>query len=240
MLPLISKSVPFLLKTILCVVLVEGFYLTVEHYWLNAKAIGSVGPHIQEKQVIQTSDDQKVTEVDYSIILTRNLFGLPPKEKKKELQPISTEELEKSTLDVVLMGTIDGASEDSRAIILAKKNKKQSIYKVGDHVQDAVIKEILRGKVVLHSKGIDEVLDMSEAKKYAPQVARAPVPRASPSKRGKKVFSSPPRARAVQRREGSGNRPPSRPIRRIVSSRDAHAQAEAEIQPQGVELPAIQ
>jgi type II secretory pathway component PulC len=66
------------------------------------------------------------------------------------------------------MGTIVSADAESRAIILEKDTKNQDMYQQGDVVQGAVVKEILRKKVVLTSDGRDEILDMTEAAKYTP------------------------------------------------------------------------
>ena len=62
----------------------------------------------------------------------------------------------------------DGAD---RAIIFDKTVNKQALYETGDAVQGAVVKEILRGKVILVYNGRDEMLDMSEAAKVRPAYA---------------------------------------------------------------------
>jgi general secretion pathway protein C len=61
-----------------------------------------------------------------------------------------------------LLGTVAGDQANAVAVIEDKKKRKQDLYKVGDSVQDALIKKILRGKVVLEVGGKDEILAMEE------------------------------------------------------------------------------
>jgi general secretion pathway protein C len=73
--------------------------------------------------------------------------------------------LEPTSLALTLLGTIAGDEESARAIIFDKKKKNQNIYRVEDTVQGAMIKQILRGKVVLRVDGRDEILYMIEDEK---------------------------------------------------------------------------
>ncbi len=104
---------------------------------------------------------------DYHIILQRDLFGSPSDKEKPEAATKQdyTENLESTSLNIVLMGTVNGAGGASRAIILDKSTRKQELYEQGDAIQGALVKEILRGKVILVYNGKDEMLDMSEAEK---------------------------------------------------------------------------
>ena len=101
---------------------------------------------------------------EYDMIVARNIFGatekaeLPPVEEKVE--PIET--LEETTLQLSLLGTVAGDPQSARAIILDKNVKSQDIYRVGDSVQGAEIRQILRGKVVLRHGEKDEILIMVE------------------------------------------------------------------------------
>ncbi len=97
-------------------------------------------------------------------ITQRNLFKVAV---EKPLEPVvkedekSVEALEPTTLKVALWGTVIGQSEPY-AVIEDKKQRKQALYQVGDTIQDANIKEILRNKVVLTFQGKDQVLLMEE------------------------------------------------------------------------------
>ncbi|WP_163338237.1 type II secretion system protein N [Desulfopila sp. IMCC35008] len=179
----ISRILPFLFITVGCVVSVELFYFTVEKFVFSEKMSPQVA---QEQTIVQPKDKpaKRQTPVDYSIITKRNLFGQPP-EKKLAAKQTNTkaEELEPTSLELVLMGTIFGKNDEDRAIILTKKDRKQDIYRVGDQIQGALIKEIRRGSIVLNVDAQDEILDMSEAGKYAPKAPPGPVAANLPRRR---------------------------------------------------------
>ncbi len=137
-----------------------------------------------EKESAET--DGRKEQQDYHIILQRNLFGPPPGKGEPGANTASdyTENLESTSLNIVLMGTINGSREgDQRAIILDKSTNKQELYKTGDAIQGASIKEILRGKVILVYNGKDEVLDINEAAKERPAVTSPPAGSATRSVR---------------------------------------------------------
>ncbi len=90
--------------------------------------------------------------------------------------------LRKTSLGLVLMGTAIGRT--NRAIILAKKDKKQQIYQVGDVVAGARIARILWRKVIFDIDGREEILDMSEAEKYRTQLVIPSVAAASTAVQG--------------------------------------------------------
>jgi type II secretory pathway component PulC len=175
---LISTILPLLLITLVCVLAVEGFYTVVEKYLLAPVEKTMVISQVPERKQVAAVATQRTAEEDVRRVLERNLFGPPPsadKDKKSETQP--TADLQPTTLSLVLMGTIISAGEENRAIILEKNKKNQDIYRQGEVVQGAVLKEILRKKVVLTYNNKDEILDMSEAGKYAGKV---PPPGAAP------------------------------------------------------------
>jgi len=103
----------------------------------------------------------------YDAILSRNLFDLvaPGKEVKSEAVAIDVESLSETRLRLKLWGTISGGADAvTRAIIEDEVTRKQDLFKVGDRVQEAVIKLVLRDRVVVSYKGRDEVLMMETAK----------------------------------------------------------------------------
>lgn len=174
MLKNISRILPFLIVTLLAIGGVELLYRVVEHYLLP--------PGEQETQAAVMNDQvsKPLAEIEkhqnYDVIVERNLFKTYLEENVPE-QPVATnplEGLEKTTLDLLLMGTITGPAGRGRAIILNKKENKQELYYEGDAIEGAVIKEIMRGKVILNYEGKDEVLDMSEAASMRPRVASEP------------------------------------------------------------------
>jgi hypothetical protein len=215
----ISNIFPFFLITLLCVGGVEGFYLVLEKYLLD--------PVISEGQVSDTAAEKKTSSsrpsrerIDYSVITERNLFGPPPQEKKSDEEaPAPVEEtLEATELEVVLMGTIGAGDDNSRAIILNKKDRKQELYQVGDSVQGALIKEIQRGKVILNREDQDEMLDMSEAANYGPRSAR-PVSVNPSSVRKRSVVASPDNNQEIETETAEVKPRVVRPTRRIVRPR---------------------
>jgi len=94
----------------------------------------------------------------YDIIVTRNLFKVEV-EEKQETGDQEPEKLEATNLKLVLWGTVTGESE-VYAVIEDKKLRKQSLYEVGDSIQGAKIKKILRHEVILTYQGKDQVLEM--------------------------------------------------------------------------------
>lgn len=139
-----------------------------------------------KQQVIKQIGDKKaqtpaVVKVNSAIILTRNIFAAlidVPKKKEAKTDLNSIGKLEETTLDVILLGTITGEDGDMRAVIYDKSKKKQELFSIGDYIQEAEIKKIIRGKVVLNYNGRDEILDMSNSKDYKPPaVAVTPVVR---------------------------------------------------------------
>lgn len=98
---------------------------------------------------------------EYAVIAQRNIFKA--KEKTGEQSPaLDLDKLKKTDLDLRLLGTIAGLGKDSYAVIEQTKSRTQDLYKIGDTVDQARIKLILRKKVVLTIDGRDEVLEIPE------------------------------------------------------------------------------
>ena len=124
------------------------------------------GPAVVVLQDTKVDRQEVIRRPDYRAITGRNIFGAEEKTAPPpvvEVEEIET--LEPTTLDLSLLGTIAGDENSARAIIFDRKKKNQDIYRVEDTVQGAVIKQILRGKVVLRVDGRDEVLYMVEDNK---------------------------------------------------------------------------
>ncbi len=154
---------PYLLITVLCIGGVEYFYSSMEKTLQRHPA--------EEDTVTKVPPGGKSDAVsgkkryDYQVIIDRNLFGgsLTAKEVPKE-DVVSLDELDTTLLDIVLLGTVTGSKPERRAFILDKASNNQEIYQSGDAIQGAIIKEILRGKVILNFRGKDEILNMSTDK----------------------------------------------------------------------------
>lgn len=101
---------------------------------------------------------------DYEIINRRSIFGKTADVSQQPDDDLSEiENLEPTSLDLVLLGTVAGSQQNAYAIIADKSKRSEDIYRVGDSVKNAVIKNIYRGKVVLRVNGKDEVLSMDDA-----------------------------------------------------------------------------
>jgi hypothetical protein len=68
--------------------------------------------------------------------------------------------LKKTSLNLNLWGTITGDGAGAYAIIEEAGNQEQKLYRAGETVQNATIKMILRGKVVLDVEGQFEILEL--------------------------------------------------------------------------------
>lgn len=101
----------------------------------------------------------------YRPILQRDLF----KTRKETASPIkkteiNLDEMSQTELKLKLWGTVTGDAEKSYAVIENTQNREQNLYRVGDSIENATVKLILRSKVVLAVNGRDEILAMEELK----------------------------------------------------------------------------
>jgi len=119
---------------------------------------------------------------DYQIIVERNLFSSSRQalaEKGSGVAELDLDKLKQTELKVKLLGTTAGQVETAPAAFIEdQKTREQKMYRPGDMVQNAVIKLVLREKVVLTVDGKDEVLVQEEhgvVKTGAPGAARADI-----------------------------------------------------------------
>jgi type II secretory pathway component PulC len=188
----ITDIFPLLLITLLCIGIVEGGYQALEYFVLRPPAEKAavsdpvaVGNDLAEK-------DKQVEKHDYRIIMERNLFGTPASKEEAPVAADNVEDMQLSSLNVVLMGTINGEKGDNRAIVLDKSTNKQELYEAGDVIQGAQVKEVLRGKVILLYNGKDEMLDMSEAANMRAGTASVARPRVGAPPRASRAISREP------------------------------------------------
>ncbi len=110
----------------------------------------------------------------YGKINNRNLFRVLVRGDAKPVPSQPAAQLEsilpvKATgLEVKLWGTVTGPGE-KYAVIEDKKTREQSLVEQGDTVQGAVIKEILRNKVILTLNGLDQLLEVEIEKENNPK-----------------------------------------------------------------------
>lgn len=108
--------------------------------------------------------DRRPPPTHYEAIAKRNLFGTqdtvpaaPPS------RTVDLENLEQTRLKLTLWGTVTGSAEQAYAVIEEPGKREQNLFRIGDTVQDASVKMILREKVVLNVNGKDEVLEIEKA-----------------------------------------------------------------------------
>ena len=112
-----------------------------------------------------TMEKQPSTQ-HYDKISQRGLLGgtVTDPEEKAELGEEQIAALKPTSLSVVLLGTVSGPERVAFAVMEERGKKKQGLYQTGDKIQGALIKKVLRGKVILRVKGKDEILEMEQAK----------------------------------------------------------------------------
>ena len=120
------------------------------------------------EQVPDDKDRRKPPLDDYRLIIDRNVFGSAQK-PSEEARAEELEALEPTSLKIALLGTVTGNPQNTVAVIEETDIKKQGLYKVGDSIKNAVIKMILRGKVVLRIENRDEILTMDETRRTPPE-----------------------------------------------------------------------
>ena len=143
-----------------------GIYLgvsavyTISKGWLSSGAMPQVHPG--KKMLLKQKDDHPPLS-RYGAITKRNLFNTNPDTAAAPAQTINLDNLKETDLNLKLWGTVTGKGRRAYAVIEDTKTRQQNLYRVGDSIQDATLKLILRQKVVLSVNDRDEVLGMEEA-----------------------------------------------------------------------------
>ena len=122
------------------------------------------GPSVEsgEKQAVPTREPVKPL-AEYKVIEKRNLFKLQEKQAvAPEPVKVDIEDLQETKLQLKLWGTVTGTSQNAYAVIEDVKQRVQQLYHTEDAIQNAIVKEIHREKVVLEVNGDLEVLQMEE------------------------------------------------------------------------------
>jgi general secretion pathway protein C len=163
--------------TVCAYVAVDGFY-------------GFFTSDLDSKPLAAQQDIYRVGESDtaprplsaYKAVLDRNLFGTRTTNEPQSTK-VDVASLEETKLNLKLWGTVTGDDNETYAVIEDVKAHEQNLYRAGDAIQTATVKEILREKVVLTVDGKDEVLQMQElaSGKSAARPGRLPVRSGLPS-----------------------------------------------------------
>jgi general secretion pathway protein C len=148
------------------VLITAGIYLgvsavfTISKGWLSSGAMPQVNPG---KKMLFKQQDEHPPLSRYGAITKRNLFNTNPDITAAPVKTINLDNLKETDLKLKLWGTVTGKGRRAYAVIEDTKTRQQNLYRVGDSVQDATLKLILRQKVVLSVNDRDEVLGMEEA-----------------------------------------------------------------------------
>jgi len=153
--------VNLLLITLIVFLAVNVFYkaLTARLEILPSGSSRQLGPP-------RTEAPEKPALSAYHNIAQRNLFktanrSAPASEK------LNLAQLKPTELNLKLWGTATGTAQPAYAVIEDAGTKAQDLYRIGDQVQTATLKAILRGKVVLDVGGRDEVLSMEDTERVS-------------------------------------------------------------------------
>lgn len=137
--------------------IVDGFYRTV-----TAK-MGYGELSMEANKPVASAKIERSRRLSfYRAITERNLFNLKKEELKKDRSEPDIGKLEQTKLNLKLWGTVTGEVDKAYAVIEDKKTRQQDLYHIGDSIQNATVKRILRGKVVLSVDDRDEILEMEE------------------------------------------------------------------------------
>ena len=145
---------------------VKGVY-TFLSFKLAPQAISRTAPLSPTKPEAPALPDFSA----YRPIADRNLFNTKTGagEAARAAADLKLEHLEQTKLKLKLWGTVAGAREGAYAVIEDEAEKKQKLYRLGDSVQNAVVRMILRNKIVLSFQGRDEILETEK-----PALAKGP------------------------------------------------------------------
>jgi type II secretory pathway component PulC len=113
-----------------------------------------------KNNVVHGDNSKEQTDNDYLIIVGRNIFEAGLDGKPVVGKP--EEDIEETGLNLILHGTITGSKQDSRAIIVDGKTRRQDLYNIGDEIQGGLITAIERGHIVLEVNNKREVLLLKE------------------------------------------------------------------------------
>ena len=141
---------------------VDIFYRVMDAQLLTVKSPESAAATFSTR-----TKEKQPPPAHYDKIARRGLLGGPNLGREEKAEEMGAEQiaaLKPTSLNIVLLGTVSGPQRIAFAVMEEKGKKKQGLYQTGDMVQGALIKKVLRGKVIIEVKGKDEILEMEQAK----------------------------------------------------------------------------
>lgn len=137
---------------------VKSFYTFVTPHQSYTAAVKSTRSPVSDPAV----NFSKPPQANYKKIVQRNIFNSGTAEIAPKPSSVDIEKLKQTDLKLKLWGTVTGKNGRSFAVIEDTKTRQQNLYHAGDTIQNAVVKMILREKVVLNVNNSDEILAMEE------------------------------------------------------------------------------
>ena len=133
-------------------------------YQLAGAKLEIVSPSVgAAKKAVKPSIEPVQPLNNYQAIHQRNLFKLAQGPKPEpEQAKVEIEALKETDLKLKLWGTVTGNVANAYAVIEDTKERRQQLYHVEDAIQNAIVREIHREKVVLEVAGNLEVLQMEK------------------------------------------------------------------------------
>jgi general secretion pathway protein C len=139
-------------------------YFSVKAFYKVATADlnNTFSREVTTRHVISPEDATVHPMSYYRAIVERNLFN-SKKGAEQHTGRVDIETLEPTDLKLKLLGTVSGNNKKAYAVIEDTAKKHQDLYRIGDSIQNATLKMILREKVILRVNGKDEILNIEEA-----------------------------------------------------------------------------
>jgi general secretion pathway protein C len=145
--------------------LTAASYLGVSSFYqLVGAKLEVVSPSVGSTKKAAAPVNEPIQPLDsYAVIQKRNLFRLTGEPETASIPAnVEIETLKETDLQLKLWGTVTGNDQIAYAVIEDTKQRMQQLYHVEDGVQNAIVKEIHREKVVLEVDGNFEVLQMEK------------------------------------------------------------------------------
>ncbi len=157
----------FTISNILLITIAVYFSISA-FYKITTHQLNPVPPQkITGTRQISSLEDEALHPLSYyQTIVERNLFNTL-KDGTSQPIPIKIETLKQTALNLKLWGTVTGLAGQPYAVIEEAKGRQQNLYRVGDTVQNATVKMILREKVILSVNGQDEILEIEHVRSLA-------------------------------------------------------------------------
>ncbi len=144
-------------------------YMGVDIFYrfMDARMLTVTSPETAAETFRARTKEKQQPPAHYDKISQRGLLGGPAPGREEKAEEMGAEQiaaLKPTGLNIVLLGTVSGPERVAFAVMEEKGKKKQGLYQTGDMVQGALIKKVLRGKVIIEVKGKDEILEMEQTK----------------------------------------------------------------------------